>query len=79
MTPGCGAGGTEEFIGAGGRGVGFGGDVDAAQPVTNEGMGDGAGEGIAYVGYGPGPLKSLFTFCSNSASAVGSTLSYHSR
>ena len=66
---------------AGGHGVGFNGD--GARPVTNEGVGpafvwsvvegigDGAGEGIAYVGYGPGSLRSLFAFCSNSTSAVG--------
>ena len=44
-----------------------------------EGMGDGAGDGSTYVGYGPCPLKSRRTFCSNSLSALGSMLSCHSR
>ena len=44
-----------------------------------DGMGDGAGEGMTYVGYGPGPLKSRRTFVSNSFNAFGSMFSCHSR
>ena len=44
-----------------------------------EGMGDGAGEGRIYVGYGPRPLKSRRTFASNSFSASGSMFRCHSR
>lgn len=43
------------------------------------GTGDGAGDARMYVGYGPEPLKSRRTFCSNSVSAEGSMLSCHSR
>ena len=44
-----------------------------------EGMGEGAGEGRTYVGYGPRPLKSRRTFASNSLSALGSMFNCHSK
>ena len=44
-----------------------------------DGIGDGAGEGRTYVGYGPRPLKSRRTFASNSFNAFGSMFSCHSR
>lgn len=73
----CGASGTDPLSRGGGRGMGFvGGDVVYG---IVEGMGEGAGDGIAYVGCGPGLLKSRLTDFSNSASVVGSTVSCHSR
>ena len=44
-----------------------------------EGMMEGTGDGRTYVGYGPWPLKSRWTFCSNSLNALGSMLSCQSR
>ena len=76
-----------------GDGISFGGDVDGGYWVLPanagvdeaapgwygvvEGMGEGAGDGRTYVGYGPWPLKSRRTFCSNSFNALrGSELLY---
>ena len=44
-----------------------------------EGMGEGAADGRTHVGYGPWPLKSRWTFCSNCFNTLGSMLSCHSR
>ena len=79
-------------VGFGGGSTGLGGEGYRC-PYDGDGLAcDGAAKGLAvgggvdffvdgriYVGYGPGPTKSLRIMSSNSLSVTGSTLSSHSR